>query len=150
MKTLHFAVVIEAPREVVWDVMLGSDSYKTWTSAFAEGSYFEGSWNKGSQIRFLSPDGSGMTALIAENRPHEYLSIKHVGEVSKGENGTESERVRSWAPAFENYTFSPVAGGTEVKVAVDVTEEFEQFMLDTWPKALAKLKALCEPGPAAG
>jgi ADP-ribosylglycohydrolase len=39
------------------------------TCPFMEGSYFEESWNAGERIRFLAPDGTGMTSVIAENRP---------------------------------------------------------------------------------
>jgi hypothetical protein len=37
-----------------------------------------------------------------------------------------------------------VGAATELKVDVDAPPDFEAFMGDTWPKALAKLKALCE------
>lgn len=58
------------------------ETFKAWTAEFAEGSYFEGSWNAGRKIRFLVPDGSGMTSTIAESRPHEFISIKHLGIVA--------------------------------------------------------------------
>lgn len=29
MKTLHYATVIDAPRQHVWDVMLAPETYKT-------------------------------------------------------------------------------------------------------------------------
>jgi uncharacterized protein YndB with AHSA1/START domain len=44
MRTLQYSVEIAAPPATVWDVMLAQDTYRDWTSAFAEGSYFEGSW----------------------------------------------------------------------------------------------------------
>jgi len=146
MKTLHYATVIDAPRKHVWDVMLGPETFKTWTAPFAEGSYFEGSWDKGQTIRFLIPDGSGMTSMIARNRPYEFLSIKHLGIVKDGIDDTESEAARSWAPAYENYTFADAGTGTELKIDVDAAPDFEAFMEDAWPKALEKLKALCEEG----
>jgi hypothetical protein len=144
MKTLHYAIVIDAPPPRVWGVMLGPETFRQWTEEFAEGSYFEGSWDQGQRIRFLTPDGSGMTSLIAESRPYAFISIKHLGIVQNGIDDTESEAARKWAPAYENYTFSERGGSTELKVDVDVAPEFERFMEDTWPKALAKLKALCE------
>ena len=144
MKTLHFSQLIAAPRTVVWQTMLGEDGYKAWTSVFAEGSYYEGGWNTGDRIRFLAPNGSGITSVIAESRPPEYVSIKHLGEVADGVEDTTSERVRAWAPSFENYTLLDVDGNTEVKVDLDVNAEYEQYMVDTWPKALAELKRLCE------
>jgi hypothetical protein len=146
MKTLHYSTVIDAPRKRVWDVMLGPETFKAWTTEFAEGSYFEGSWDEGRKIRFLIPDGSGMVSMIAQNRPYAFISIKHLGIIKNGIDDTESEAARSWAPAYENYTFSDVGTSTELKVDVDAAPDFEAYMEDTWPKALAKLKALCEEG----
>lgn len=144
MKTLHFTTLIDAPRQAVWDAMLAPESYKAWTAEFSEGSYYEGSWNKGEEIRFLSPEGSGMLAVIAENRPYEFVSIKHLGMVYNGVPDTESDAARSWAPVFENYTFLSVGASTDLRVDVDVLPDWEEFMLDKWPKALAILKQICE------
>lgn len=148
--TLEFDVFIQAPRSTVWDAMLGAAPYKNWTSAFCEGSYYDGSWGQGERIRFLSPGGDGMSAVIAENRRHEFISIRHLGQISAGVEDFTSESVRSWAPADENYTFADVQGGTQLQVRVDVTPEFEPYMRDTFPKALQRLKALCEGGRGAG
>lgn len=145
MKKLQFGILIQAPRRAVWETMLGPETYKKWTAPFMEGSYYEGSWEQGERIRFLGPGGSGgMTAVIAENRPHEYLSIKHLGVVKDGVDDTESDEVKSWAPAFENYHLADEAGGTRLRVELDITDEFEQYMNDTWPLALSALKSLCE------
>lgn len=144
MKTLHFSITIDAPRERVWDTMLGSDTYRIWTAPFAEGSYFEGSWAKGEKIRFLGPSGEGMSSVIAENRRHEFVSIKHLGMIKDGVEDTESDSVKQWAGMLENYTFTSKGASTEVRVDMDVTSDFEDYMNDTWPRALAALKALCE------
>ena len=93
---------------------------------------------------FLAPDGSGMTSIIADNRPHEFISIQHIGYIKDGIEDTESPEIKAWAPAFENYTFSENAGATRLKVDMDVASEYEEFMKVAWPKALAKLKAICE------
>lgn len=146
MKRLQFTTTIEAPRERVWDVMLGPETYRIWTSAFAEGSYYEGSWDQGARILFLGPSGEGMVAEIAESRRPEFVSIRHRGMIKDGVEDTESEAVRSWTPAFENYTFSEKGSGTEVAVEIDTVPEYEEFMTEAWPKALAKLKELCEGG----
>jgi hypothetical protein len=124
--------------------MLGQETYKAWTAVFSEGSYYAGSWNEGEQIRFLSQDGSGMLSVIAENRPYEFVSIKHLGMIYNGVEDTESGEVRRWAPIFENYTFTSVGASTEVRVDVDVHPDFEDYMLDNWPKALVTLKQICE------
>jgi uncharacterized protein YndB with AHSA1/START domain len=151
MKKMHFSTVIQAPRERVWELMLAPDSYREWTAAFCEGSTYEGSWTPGSRIRFLTPAGEGMVAEVAENRRGEFVSIKHLGAIAKdGTEDTTSEAVRAWAPAFENYRFVDHGNGaTEVQVEMDTLPNYEQFMQDTWPKALAKLKEVCEQRIAA-
>ena len=147
-KTLTFTVTIRAPRQLVWEKMLGKEGFEKWTAAFCEGSTFSGSWNKGAKIQFLAPNGDGMTAVIAENRLHEHVSIRHLGEIRQGVEDTTSDKVREWAPAYENYTFSDTENGTRVTVHLDTIPEYESFMMETFPKALDSLKALCEGGEA--
>lgn len=144
MKKLHFMTIIDAPRRQVWETMLEPETYRKWTAEFMEGSYYEGSWEKGEPIRFLAPDGSGMKAVIAENRPLEFVSIKHVGFIKDGLEDTESPAVRNWAPAYENYTLSESGGLTTVEVDIDVTPDYERMMSETWPRALEKLKEISE------
>jgi hypothetical protein len=144
MKTLTFETTIRAPRAQVWTTMLDPEGYKAWTAAFMEGSHFVGSWDQGAKIKFLSPSGDGMVSVIAENKPHEFVSIRHLGMIENGVEDTTSEKVRAWAPAHENYRFADVPGGCSVTVTLDTAAEWEQYMLDTFPKALALLKGLCE------
>jgi hypothetical protein len=144
MKKLHFSTLIQAPRSEVWDTLIGAETYRDWTSVFCVGSYFAGSWNTGDRIQFLAPSGDGMAAVIAENRLHEFISIKHIGTIASGVEDTTSESVRAWAPAFENFTFTEFGNDTELTVDLDILEQHQQYMLDTYPKALARLKLICE------
>ncbi len=124
--------------------MIDPQSYKKWTSAFTEGSYFEGSWEQGQRIRFLSPSGNGLVAEIAEHQANHFISIRHLGCVVGGVDDTESESVRSWAPAYENYTFEESSTGTTLVIEQDVSDEFEVCMAGAWPRALDALKLICE------
>ena len=144
LKTLNFEIDIHAPRARVWDTMLAPDTYRTWTAAFCEGSRYEGSWEQGAEIRFLGPSGDGMVSEIAENQPRQFVSIRHLGTIEQGVEDTTSEKVRAWTPAYENYRFTDVPGGCRVTVTLDTVADYEQFMRDTFPKALALLKQLCE------
>ena len=72
------------------------------------------------------------------------MSIKHMGIVKKGIEDLESEETRKWAGALENYTLKTVNEKTELIVDMDVTDEFKDYFLKTWPKALDKLKELAE------
>jgi hypothetical protein len=133
----------------VFQLMIDPECYRQWTSAFAVGSYFQGSWQQGEKIRFLAPSGDGMVAEIAEHKPNEFISIRHLGFISNGVEDTTSEAVRAWAPAYENYTFLATPTGTKLVVDQDVTEAFEQDLVAAWPKALQLLKARCEAERAA-
>ncbi|HET6528496.1 MAG TPA: SRPBCC domain-containing protein [Balneolaceae bacterium] len=144
MKKLHFTATIKAPKVEVWNTMLEDKTYREWTSAFHEGSHYEGSWEEGSEIRFLDPDGNGMVSVIAENRPYEFISVKHVGIINDGVEDTESEEAKKWAPAFESYSFVEKEGKTTVSVEMDIEDEYEDMFNEMWPNALRKLKDLCE------
>ncbi|MDZ7291377.1 MAG: SRPBCC domain-containing protein [candidate division KSB1 bacterium] len=150
MNKLYFSIVINAPKEKVWNTMLDDKSYRVWTEAFNPGSHYVGDWSKGSKILFLGPDPNtgkmgGMVSRIKENRLHEYISIEHLGMVQDGVEDTTSDAVKAWAGAHENYTFKEQNGKTEVLVEMDSPGgEFEEMFKDMWPKALQKLKELAE------
>lgn len=144
MTRLTFATTINAPKEVVWRTMLEDETYRKWTSAFQEGSYAVTDWKPGSKALFLSPDGSGMVSRVAEHRPNEFLSLEHLGVVKNGVEDTESAEVKAWSGARENYTLRESAGHVVLTIDMDSADEYKQFFEDTWPKALAALKDLCE------
>jgi hypothetical protein len=148
-KRIQFTVDIAAPVPVVFRVTLDPDTYRDWTTSFAKGSYFVGTGQKGQKIKFMAPSGDGMLSEIAEHRINEFTSIRHLGFIIKGVEDTESESIRAWAPAYENYTFIATSEGTRLVVDQDVTQEFEQYITQAWPKALHQLKAMCEAHSAA-
>jgi hypothetical protein len=148
MKTLHFAIDINAPKKKVWDTMLEDKTYREWTSAFAPGSYYRGSWDAGADIRFLglNEDGteSGMISRIEENTPYESVTIHHIGQVMNGKDDTTSDDVKAWGTALEKYRFTENNGVTTVSVDVDTADNFLEMMNDMWPKGLEKLKEIAE------
>jgi hypothetical protein len=106
---------------------------------------FIGTWQEGSEIRFTDAEGkSGMFSKIKENREPEFISIEHLGILVNGEVDITSDEVKKWAPAFENYTFTEVDGGTQVDVDMDINQEYKAQFEDMWTKALAKLKEIAE------
>ena len=144
MEKIHFETSINAPREKVWKILWDDATYRAWTSVFAEGSWADTDWKKGSKVLFLDGKGSGMVSTIAENIPNEFMSFEHLGEVTDGKEDTVSEKVKQWAGAHENYTLKTVDGGTELVVDMDVAEEFEEMFSEVFPKALNKLKTMAE------
>jgi hypothetical protein len=151
MKKLQFNISIHAPVSAVYNVMLGISSkstYEQWTAMFNPTSTYEGNWEKGSKMLFIGVDEKGekggIVSKIAENIPHQFVSIQHYGLVNAGKEITEGADVEKWANGFENYLFEENNGVTMVKVEIDATEEFIDFMNETYTKALIKLKELCE------
>jgi len=144
MEKQKFKIEINAPREKVWKTLWGNDSYPAWTSAFSEGSHVETDWKKGSKALFLDGKNEGMVSTIAENKPNEFMSIKHLGMVKNGIEDTTSEKTKEWAGSLENYSLKEVKGKTELTVDMDVTDEYKDYFKETWPKALDKLKELSE------
>ena len=144
MTKQEFKVSINALREKVWEVLWNDAIYPAWTSAFSEGSHAVTDWKKGSKILFLDGKGSGMVSTIAEKKPAEFMSFKHLGVVKDGVEDTTSDEVKQWAGAEENYSLKPVNGNTELTVQVDINDEWKDYFVTTFPKALDKVKELAE------
>jgi hypothetical protein len=141
MNPVRFSITIRAPKARVHQLMLADKTYREWTAAFAEGSCYQGSWDKDSQILFGDGRGSGMSARIAEHRPAEFVSIEMLAEVRDG----VTDVPRQWHDLFENYTFTESNGITSLQVDISgVPDEWAEYLNAAWPKALAKLKAICE------
>lgn len=149
MEKLRQTIFINAPRERVWDVMIGDETYRQWTSAFHPGSYYKGDWSEGSKILFLGPGPEGgeggMVSRIKENRRHEFISIEHLGIVHNGVEDTESAEAKQWGGAvFENYTFTDKDGGTELGIEMDIDSKEKENFEAMWRKALTRLKEIAE------
>ncbi len=151
MKKIQFNVNINASSNKVYNAMLGisnKSTYEEWTTMFNPTSTYEGSWDKGSKILFTGVDEKGekggMVSKIAENIPNRFVSIQHYGLLKADKEIIEGPEVEKWANGFENYSFEETKGTTTVTVDLDTTEDFLGYMNETYPKALDKLKELCE------
>lgn len=151
MKKMQFKVSINAPVSKVYDVMLGISNkltYEQWTALFNPTSTYDGNWEKGSKIQFIGTDEKGekggMVSEISDNIPNRFVSIRHYGLLKANVEITEGPEVEKWANGFENYTFEENNGTTTVTVDLDTTEDFLDYMNQTYPKALDKLKEICE------
>ena len=151
MKKLQFKVNINAAVSKIYDFMLGISNkatYEQWTALFNPTSTYEGSWEKGNKILFLGVDTKGerggMVCRIAINIPNQFVSIQHYGLLKGEKEITEGPEVEKWANGFENYTFEDNNGTTTVIVDLDTTEDFVDYMNKSYPKALDKLKEICE------
>lgn len=150
---LHFEIVIGAKPEKVYDIMLADKTYREWTKIFNPSSRFEGSWEKGAKIIFLGSDeqgnDGGMVSRIKENIPNHFVSIEHLGMIEDGKEITSGPKVEPWIGALENYTFNVQNENTLLAVDLEVKtggmdEQMVAYFTDAWPKALNKLKEICE------
>jgi uncharacterized protein YndB with AHSA1/START domain len=140
MEKIEFKTTINATAEKVWDALFGVETYPKWTAVFAEGSRVETDWKKGSKALFLGDSGDGMVAVIEDNIPNRYMSIKHLGEIKDGKKDLSQD----WGESFENYTLEEKDGQTELIVDMDITEDWKAYFEKIWPKALEKVKELAE------
>ncbi|MBL7766024.1 MAG: SRPBCC domain-containing protein [Chitinophagaceae bacterium] len=151
MKQLQFKVSIQAPVHKVYTLMLGLDnksSYEQWTALFNPTSTYEGSWEKGNKMLFVGVDEKGeqggMVSKIVENIPNQFVSIQHCGLLKGGQEILEGPEVDKWANGLENYSFEEHQGTTQLTVDLHCTEDFIDYMNEIYPKALDRLKELCE------
>ena len=144
MEKYTFKTTINAPSHRVWEVLWGDETYREWTSVFSPESMVETDWNEGSKVLFLDGKGSGMVSRIARKKENEFMSFKHLGEIHNGVEDLSSDKVNSWSGAMENYSLKDIGGKTELIVEIDVTDDFKDFFMETWPKALEKLKSIAE------
>lgn len=151
MKKIEFKVQINASSKKVYETMLGvvhKTTYENWTAEFNPTSTYEGSWNKGDKICFVGTDENGkrggMVSEIAENIPFTVVSIRHNGILDGETEITSGVQVESWSGGLENYFFEEIDGVTSLKVKVDADENYVDYISETWPKALQKLKEITE------
>ncbi len=154
LNKLEFEVEINASVEKVWEKMLGDEGYRVWTKEFNPGgSYYEkehsGEFVAGENVDFLGPDQNGqlggMISKVFEVRKYDFICFQHLGYNMNGVRDTTSEEIQTVFPSFENYSFEKLAGDkTKVSVYMESDPKYTEMFTGLWPKALAKLKEICE------
>ncbi|MCG6186164.1 SRPBCC family protein [Maribellus maritimus] len=152
MENIHFEILIDAKPEKVYKIMLAHKTYREWTKIFNPTSHYKGSWEKESKILFIGIDENGneggMVSRIKENIPNQFVSIEHLGLLENGVEKTSGPEVEPWSGGLENYTFTDQNGKTLLKVDMitktKLDENMSSYFTETWPKALEKLKTICE------
>jgi hypothetical protein len=145
MQQQEFKIIINAPRAKVWNALWDRQNYREWTKAFHEDSdVITDGWKKGSVVHFGDSQDNGMISEVEENIPNEFMSFKHLGEIRNGVEDRDSDKVKEWAGAHENYTLKDIDGKTELTINMDINEKFAEMFAGIWPKALENVKNIAE------
>jgi uncharacterized protein YndB with AHSA1/START domain len=148
MEKIKFETSINAPAEKVYSIMLSDATYRQWTAEFNPSSFYEGKWETGEKMLFvgINEEGKkeGMVSRIKEAAANKYVAIEHLGILQNEQEVTSGPAVEGWAGAMEEYFFTETNGQTLLQVQMDANEDFKAYFEATWPKALGKLKSICE------
>jgi len=139
MEKLHFDIQINAEAEKVWSVLWDDFSFRQWTSAFTEGSFYQGNLKENEIIKFLDPQNNGMFSKIVTLIPNQEIKFLHLGEIY---NGVEAPQ--NWGEATEKYILTEDENTTHLKVEIQTLERFKSFFEEKFPDALSNVKHLSE------
>jgi hypothetical protein len=139
MKKLSFEIQISAPPEKVWSVLWDEISYRQWTTAFTEGSFYQGTLEEGSIVKFFDPNNNGMYSRVVKNIANTEMKFLHLGEIYDG-----IEVPQQWGEATEAYILEENEEGTQLIIKIQTPEEFKEFFEEKFPKALGIIKNLSE------
>lgn len=141
MKEMQFTIDINAPKEKVWATLWEDETLREWAGIVDPGTYMIGELKEGDTVQFNSAEGYGVTSLVAELKPNEYVLFKHKADT---QNSGQDARDDQWTGGNESYTLTENNGVTTLTMVFDVPPELEEIMGQSYPKALNKVKELAE------
>ncbi len=142
MKELEYQIVINKPKEVVWDTLWDDQSFRDWANNIDEGTYLLGDLVEGNEIQFISSvNGYGVTSLVAKLIPNEYILFKHASDTQN--IGTET-RDKQWTGGSESYTLIEKDNQTLLIIRSEIPDELVEYFNNALPIVLKRIKYLCE------
>ncbi len=144
IKRLEFSVDIKAEKTMIWKALWNESSYPEWAGVFFEGSFMvSDNLEEGSKVHFLGPDQNGIYSSIEKHIPNEIIQFKHIGTVVEGKEQPINNESKKWSGATEIYLLTEGNETKTLTVKIDVLDEHLEFMTNTFPKALEKVKNNC-------
>lgn len=145
METLDYEIIINAPKEKVWDVLFANETYSEWTQFFSPGSQMKTDWEVGGKTYFVNPEGAGMVSTIDSLEKPDQVVFKHLGMVDKdGVEDTESMEIKQWSGCFEKYILIDYDGKTKLHTEVQVEKDWKEHINNGFIKGLEVVKKLSE------
>lgn len=142
---LKFSIDIKAEKISIWKALWDLNSYKEWAGVFFEGSYaVTDNWEEGTKVYFLASNQSGIYSAIEKHIPNKIMQFRHIGNVIEGKEQPIDDETRKWSGATENYALFEGKDMNTLMVEIDVMDEHLEFMTNTFPLALEKIKENCK------
>jgi hypothetical protein len=142
--TIRKSIEVNAPKEIVWEVLLDDKFTRIWYAEFSEGSHAETDWKVGSKAVFTDNSGCGLIATVVENNPFEFLQVQYTGYMNNGVEDYDSNIAKEVKGGLETYSLSEKDGVTNLSIECGMSEQMFETMSLAWDKALQKLKKLSE------
>ena len=150
METLRYKIEIAAPAKKVWETMLQQETYRQWVGKSWPGSTYQGKWEKGEHIKFVSAEGEGTLAEMVEVKPYAKVLARHIALLAKGgKEDRTSDFAKGWVGTTEGYEFNERNGNTTLSVTIETSAEWRDMFDEGWPAALEELKKITEGAFAA-
>ncbi|SIP86219.1 Activator of Hsp90 ATPase homolog 1-like protein [Chryseobacterium sp. RU37D] len=145
METLSYEKIIDAPKQKVWDVLWGAETYGEWTKFFSPGSQMKSDWKVEGKTYFLNAEGEGMVSTIDNIDEPNQIIFKHLGMVDKdGNEDTRSKEVMEWSGCFEKYILIDFDGKTKLHAEVQTEKSWEEQINKGFIQGLEVVKKLAE------
>lgn len=142
MKKITKKIVINAPKEKVWNVLVEDELNRLWLSEFSKGSHAITDWIEGHKIVFSDDSNRGIVGKIEQKHPYEMISIVYEGFHADGKEDYESAEALKFKDTHEKYFLFEADGVTTLLVELDMPEEYHDMMSKAWDKALPKIEML--------
>ena len=146
MRRLEFETEIAVPCGCVWRGLTDPECFRRWASEIAPGSHLAGRFAIGEEIRFLTPEGSGMITRIVALEKDRHLEFEVIGVVADGRAEFATEEALARQGGREAHRLAEIGDRCRLAVEVDVPEAYREYMQGAWTRALAALKELAEAG----
>lgn len=144
MKAIKKSIAINATPEKIWDVLTKDQYTREWYALFGEGTHVQTDWKVGGKAIFTDHSKNGMIAKVKENMPGELLSLEYSGLYSEGKEDYDSPEAKRFKGGHETYRLEKDYESMLLKISSDIDEKHYDSMLESWEKALEKIRELAE------
>lgn len=145
MRTLSYHIIINAPKNKIWETLWNPETYAEWRQFLMPNSKLETDWKAGGITRFWDSPGNGKRSTITHIEVPDVVTFNHLGLISKGIEDTQTCKIKEWSGAPERYLLIPLSDGS-IRLQAEVRDfANEQEKLDEgFKKGFEIVKRLAE------